>query len=63
MREIVQDKGWTGSEQSMGTPLSFKDRKIIEKLSAAKKQPAVNSQLVPEQTSFAPPASEPVALR
>ena len=63
MREIVQDKGWTGSEQSMGTPLSFKDRKIIEKLSAAKKQPAGNTQSVSEQTSFAPPTPEPVTLR
>lgn len=34
MTEIVQDPTWTGSEQWIVNPLSFKDRKIIEQLSA-----------------------------
>jgi ABC-type polysaccharide/polyol phosphate transport system ATPase subunit len=66
MREIVQDKGWTGVDQGMGAPLSFKERKIIEKLSAAKKQPVDKVQptkTTNTQENFAPPPSEIVAVR
>ena len=35
MTDIVQDPSWTGAEQWIVDPLSFKDRKIIERLSAA----------------------------
>jgi len=65
MRDIVQDKGWTGSDQWMGTPLSFKDRKIIEKLSAA--AAAKKKTEVSEETdgikSFAPLPAEPALPR
>ena len=35
MQDIVKDATWTGAEQWIIDPLSFKDRKIIERLSAA----------------------------
>jgi ABC-type multidrug transport system ATPase subunit len=66
MRDIVQDKGWTGSDQWMGAALSFKDRKIIEKLSAAaaaKKKAEAASQDLTEIKSFAPLSVQPAIPR
>jgi ABC-type polysaccharide/polyol phosphate transport system ATPase subunit len=71
MRDIVKDKGWTGCDDSKDTPLSFKDRKIIEKLSAAKaaaksaakpaEKPVVTESA--EQNNFAPPVADKVFVR
>ena len=65
MMDIVKDKGWTGAQQSLDSPLSFKDRKIIEKLSAAtatKKLEAEKNLAAIEQPNFAPSVSLPVSI-
>jgi ABC-type polysaccharide/polyol phosphate transport system ATPase subunit len=66
MTDIVKDKGWMGAEQSLDSPISFKDRKIIEKLSAAKvaakKQDGANAAGVVEQAVLPLPPSLPVSV-
>jgi hypothetical protein len=57
MANIVQDPSWTGAAQWIGDPLSFKDRKIIEQLSAAH---ALSHEAAEtdEESFFEPPVDE-----